>query len=154
MGIINFQGEREDQKKKFNGPISVRDHMTTKLVTLKPDQSLIEVINLFMENKITGAPVVDVAGRLVGIISDSDCMKQISEGRYFNMPIANMRVADYMTKEVQTIDPDKTIFDAAAEFFKTHHRRFPVIEDGELIGQISRKDVMLAALKMSSQNWY
>lgn len=35
-----------------------------------------------MENKITGAPVVDVAGRLVGIISDSDCMKQISEGRY------------------------------------------------------------------------
>lgn len=51
MGIINFQGEREDQKKKFNEPISVRDHMTTKLVTLKPDQSLIEVINLFMENK-------------------------------------------------------------------------------------------------------
>lgn len=52
MGIINFQGEREDQKKKFNEPISVRDHMTTKLVTLKPDQSLIEVINLLWRTKL------------------------------------------------------------------------------------------------------
>lgn len=154
MGIKSFQGAREETKRVYDAPIAVRDHMSTKLITFRPNQSLLEVMETFMKNKITGAPVVDEYGSLVGIISDSDCMKQISEGRYFNMPIANLMVENYMTRDVRTLSPDATIFDAATEFFKTRHRRFPIVEHGVLIGQISRKDVMLAALKLCAQNWH
>lgn len=153
MGIKSFQGAREEVKRHYDHPIAVADHMTRKLITFTPEQNLLEVIETFMKNKITGAPVVDEKGMLIGIISDSDCMKQISEGRYFNMPIGDMIVRKYMSTDVLTISGDANIFDAAARFHKTRHRRFPVVENGFLIGQISRKDVMLAALKISGHHW-
>jgi len=81
-------------------------------------------------------------------------MKQISESRYFNMPILEKSVATYMTKEVETIDFDKSIFDAASIFAKNGRRRLPVIDaKGKLVGQISRKDVVIAALKLSGINY-
>ncbi|MFI2741889.1 CBS domain-containing protein [Zhouia sp. PK063] len=153
MGIKSFQGARDESKKVYSEAISVADYMTRKLITFTEKQSLLEVMETFMKCKITGAPVVDEKGRLIGIISDSDCMKQIAEGRYFNMPICDLSVGNYMSTNVQTIAADASIFDAAALFYKTHHRRFPVVEKGELIGQISRKDVMMASLKLCSHNW-
>ncbi|UGU16694.1 CBS domain-containing protein [Sinomicrobium kalidii] len=153
MGIKSFQGAREEVKKDYDHPIAVADHMTRKLITFTADQTLLEVMETFMKNKITGAPVVDKRGKLIGIISDSDCMKQISEGRYFNMPIGDMTVDKYMSTDVLTIQGDANIFEAATRFYRTRHRRFPVVENGFLIGQISRKDVMLAAMKISGQCW-
>ncbi len=58
-----------------------------------------------------------------------------------------------MTKEVETIPHDMSIFDAAGVFHKNNRRRLPVMKDGLLIGQISRKDIVVAALKLNSQNW-
>lgn len=153
MGIKSFQGAREEVKRSYDHPIAVADHMTRKLITFTPEQTLLEVMETFMKNKITGAPVVDEAGKLIGIISDSDCMKEISEGRYFNMPIGDMTVGKYMSTDVLTINGDANIFDAATMFYKTRHRRFPVVENGFLIGQISRKDIMLAALRISGHHW-
>ena len=107
----------------------------------------------FAKDRISGGPVVDEHGALVGIISEADCMKQISESRYFNMPILDKSVANYMTKNVETISHDMNIFDAASRFHKNNRRRLPVLENGRLVGQISRKDIVVAALKLSSQNW-
>ncbi|RAV30422.1 CBS domain-containing protein [Sinomicrobium soli] len=153
MAIKSFQGAREEIKRDYFHSINVADHMTRKLVTFSPEQTLLEVMEGFMKNRITGAPIVDDRGKLIGIISDSDCMKQISEGRYFNMPICDMTVGKYMSTDVMTIAADANIFDAASQFYRTRHRRFPVVENGYLIGQISRKDVMLAALRISGHNW-
>ncbi|RNL69233.1 CBS domain-containing protein [Sinomicrobium pectinilyticum] len=153
MGIKSFQGARQEIKREYLRPIAVADYMTRKLITFTPEQCLLEVMETFMKHKITGAPVIDENGKLIGIISDSDCMKQISEGRYFNMPIGDMVVRKYMSSDVMTINGDASIFDAATQFHKTRHRRFPVVENGFLIGQISRKDVMLAALKLSGHHW-
>lgn len=153
MGIKSFQGARVEITRTYHRSIAVADYMSRKLVTFTPEQTLLEVMETFMRYRITGAPVVDENGKLIGIISDSDCMKQISEGRYFNMPIGDMIVARYMSTEVMTIQGDTTIFDAATRFHRTRHRRFPVVENGFLIGQISRKDVMLATLKLSGHNW-
>jgi CBS domain-containing protein len=58
-----------------------------------------------------------------------------------------------MSKNVETITPDISIFDAAGIFHRNNRRRLPVIKDGLLVGQISRKDVVIAALKLSGQNW-
>jgi CBS domain-containing protein len=58
-----------------------------------------------------------------------------------------------MTSKVDTIDASKTIFEAASMFFKTSRRRFPVLERNKLVGQISRKDIVVATLNLKSQNW-
>ncbi|NJB71736.1 putative transcriptional regulator [Saonia flava] len=155
MGIKSFQGVRakEVAKKEYNAPILVSDYMTKKLITFRPDQSILEVMESFAKNHISGGPVMDNNGFLVGIISEADCMKQISESRYFNLPILDKSVETYMTKNVETIPHDMSIFDAAGVFAMHKRRRLPVMKNGILVGQISRKDIVIAALKLSGQNW-
>jgi len=106
-----------------------------------------------VKHKISGGPVCDEKGGLVGIISEADCMKQISESRYFNLPILDRSVEKFMTVDVETIPSDMDIFDAASRFYKGHRRRLPVMDQGKLVGQISRKDVVVAALKLNSHNY-
>lgn len=155
MAIKSFQGARAkpDSKKGYDAPILVEDYMTRKLVTFSPDQSILEVMEAFAKHHISGGPVMDDNGFLVGIVSEADCMKQISESRYFNQPILDKSVERFMTKNVETIPHDMTIFDAAGIFDRHNRRRLPVMKDGILVGQISRKDVVVAALKLSGANW-
>lgn len=80
-------------------------------------------------------------------------MKQISESRYFNQPILDKNVERYMTKEVETIPHNITIFDAARIFDTHNRRRLPVMKNDILVGQISRKDIVVAALNLSGHNW-
>jgi len=155
MGIKSFQGPRAkaDVKKEYDAPILVSDYMTKKLVTFTPEQSILEVMEQFTKYNISGGPVMDDNGFLVGIISEADCMKQISESRYFNQPILDKSVEKFMTKEVETIPHDISIFDAAGIFDKHNRRRLPVMRDGILVGQISRKDIVVAALKLTGHSW-
>lgn len=144
---------KDSSKKEYDAPILVEDYMSRKLVTFSPEQSILEVMELFAKHKISGGPVMDDNGFLVGIISEADCMKQISESRYFNQPILDKSVERFMTKNVETIPNDMSIFDAAGIFDKHNRRRLPVMKDGLLVGQISRKDIVIAALKLSGHNW-
>ncbi|MBT8181684.1 MAG: CBS domain-containing protein [Eudoraea sp.] len=155
MGIKSFMGRRakERSKKEYDAPILVEDYMTRKLVTFSPEQSILEVMESFAKHHISGGPVMDDNGFLVGIISEADCMKQISESRYFNQPILDKSVERFMTKNVETIPHDMSIFDAAGVFDRHNRRRLPVMKDGLLVGQISRKDIVIAALKLSGENW-
>ena len=153
MGIKSFQGFRKAAKMEFDAPFLVSDYMTTKLVTFSPEQSILEVMEKFAKHHISGGPVLDDNGFLVGIISEADCMKQISESRYFNQPILDKSVEKFMSKEVETVPHDISIFDAAGIFDKHHRRRLPVMKDGLVVGQISRKDIVIAALKLSGQNY-
>lgn len=154
MGIISFQGARSKTKKQDETQIKVSDYMTKDLITFSPDQSVMEVIETLIQHKISGGPVVDANNKLLGIISEGDCIKQLNESRYYNMPIEDARVENFMVKDVETIDGNLNIFDAANKFLQTKRRRFPILEDGKLVGQISQKDVMKAALEMNGQNWW
>lgn len=155
MAIKSFQGVRgrTSTKKVYDAPILVEDYMTKKLVTFSKGQSILEVMEAFAKHHISGGPVMDENGFLVGIISEADCMKQISESRYFNQPILDKSVERFMTDSVQTIPHDMSIFDAAGVFDKHKRRRLPVLKKGILVGQISRKDIVIAALKLNAQNW-
>ena len=84
--------------------------MCQKLVVFRPEQTIHEVMEHFIQHRISGGPVVDQSGQLIGIISEADCMRQISDSRYFNMPILDRAVANFMTKEVETIESSKSIF--------------------------------------------
>ncbi len=87
MGIKSFQGARKNQQSTEDIPFKVSDFMTTKLITFRPEQSVEEVIDSLINNKISGGPVVNDKNELVGIISEGDCIKHISESRYYNMPL-------------------------------------------------------------------
>ena len=153
MPIKSFQGERAKKVRVKPIKLTVSDIMTSQLVIFSPEQSIHEVMRAFIKHRISGGPVVDETGKLVGVISEADCMKEISDSRYFNLPILDKTVAHFMTSEVDTIDANKTIFEAASMFFKTTRRRFPVLDKNRLVGQISRKDIVVATLNVKSQTW-
>ena len=154
MGIKSFQGPRRDQQSTAETElITVKDYMTTNLITFKPEQSLDDVIDSLIKNRISGGPVVNDNNELIGIISESDCIKQISESRYYNMPADNITVEKHMATNVETIDGNMNVFDAAAKFIESKRRRFPIVDNGKLIGQISQKDILKAALKLKGHTW-
>ncbi len=154
MGIINFQGKRNKVLSKPTAQILVSDYMTKKLITFKPGDSLGYVIRSLIKNKISGGPVVNTKNELIGIISEGDCIKHISDSKYYNLPIDSRNtVGKNMISKVETIDKDMNIFDAATKFIHSKRRRFPIVEDGKLIGQISQKDILKAALKMRGNHW-
>ncbi len=153
MAIKSFQGARKQQSSTESLPFKVRDFMTKDLITFKPEQKVINVVEMLIKHKISGGPVVNDNNELVGIISEGDCLKQISESRYYNMPMEDDTVEQRMIKNVDTIDGNMNVFDAANVFLESKHRRFPIIESGKLVGQISQKDILKAALKLKGQNW-
>ena len=152
MAIKSFQGRRSKPQEE-EVPLRVRDYMTRKLITFSPDQSVEDVIEKLIRHKISGGPVVNEKNELVGVISEGDCIRHISESRYHNLPSENRKVEQHMAKEVETIDGDMNIFDAANKFLNDRRRRFPIVDDGVLVGQISQKDILKATLKLKSQNW-
>ena len=141
------------RSKKSTKTLLVSDIMSHDLVVFTKEQTIHEVMKKFIKYRISGGPVVDNLGKLVGVISEADCMKEISDSRYFNLPILDKSVAHFMTSKVDTIDANKTIFEAASMFFKTTRRRFPVLDKNRLVGQISRKDIVVATINMKSQTW-
>jgi len=153
MPIKSFQGYREKSIKAKTKTLLVEDIMSRNLIVFKPDETIHEVMKKFIKYRISGGPVVNEKGDLIGVISEADCMKEVSESRYFNMPILDKSVSNFMTTNVDTIDASKTIFEAASNFFKTSRRRFPVMEKNKLVGQISRKDIVIATLNMKSNTW-
>ncbi|OBX24397.1 MULTISPECIES: CBS domain-containing protein [Bizionia] len=154
MGIKSFQGARKQQNNATdNQQLKVSDYMTRDLITFKPEQTVDEVIHSLISNKISGGPVVNSQNELVGIISEGDCLKQISESHYYNMPIEQDTVGNRMIKNVETIDGNMDVFEAAKKFLDSKIRRFPIVEEGKLVGQISQKDILKAAMKLKGHNW-
>ena len=152
MGIKSFQGARAPQTKE-NISLKVSDYMTTNLITFTVDQPVESVIQALIKHRISGGPVVNANNELIGIISEGDCIKQISDSRYYNMPLQDQTIEKLMVKNVDTIDGNMNIFDAANKFLATKRRRFPILENGKLVGQIIQKDILKAAMELKGHNW-
>jgi len=152
MGIKSFIGKRAKPENNSE-QIKVSDYMTRNLIVFKPKQSVLEVMDLLIKHHISGGPVVNENHELIGIISEGDCIKQISNSRYYNQPMENINVEEQMKTNVETIDGGMNIFDAAEKFLQSKRRRFPIIEDGKLVGQISQKDVLKAAIQLKGNSW-
>jgi len=153
MAVINFKGSLKKESKKTMQNILVKDYMSKDVATFLKSDCIYDVMRELLEKKISGAPVLNKSGKLVGIISESDIMKNIVDSQYYNMPITKTNVSKYMKKSVDYISPDITIFEAASEFLKLKRKRFPVIISGEIVGIISRIDIISASLHIRSQIW-
>jgi CBS domain-containing protein len=153
MGIKSFQGKRAAAKKPESAPMLVRDYMSTSLVTFREHENILDVAEKLTKYKISGGCVVDDNNKLLGLISEGDCMKHISDSRYYNMPLEDTTIGKRMTCNVETIDGNMNVMDAAKLFIEKRFRRFPIVEHGKLIGQISQSDVLRAAVRLKSNNW-
>jgi CBS domain-containing protein len=120
----------------------IADYMARRLVTLTPEMDIIKAIRVLLNHRFSGAPVIDADGRLVGVLSTKDCLKVAFTSSYHQEWGGS--VADYMTAEVETLDADTDVIAAAKRFLEGPYRRFPVLRDGRLAGQISRNDILRA----------
>jgi len=118
----------------------VRDHMDRHVATLRPETDILDAVGFLLEKKVTGAPVVDKSGRLVGILTEKDCLRLVAAGIGGDLPRGS--VASIMTQNPETISPDMDVYFAAGLFLTRPFRRFPVVEDGKLVGAITRFDIL------------
>jgi CBS domain-containing protein len=134
---------------------SVTEYMVgvSNLITFTPDQTIQEVIDTIINKGISGAPVLDKDRKLVGIISEKDCLRIIVDQAYHNLPTSDRKVSDYMTAQVKVLSSNSDVVEAANEFLRSPIRRLPIVENGVLIGQISRRDILKAAKKISQTTW-
>ena len=114
-----------------------RDAMTTKIVPVAPEATVEEAIRTLVGHRISGAPVLDAEGNLLGVISEF----QLLEVAY-DPNIKEAKVVDLMTKDVLTVGPNALLTTVANLFVSQRIRRVPVVENGRLIGIVSRRDIL------------
>ena len=133
----------------MNKNYSIKEFMAKQLITFQSDTPIETAMESFLENKISGAPVLDDQGKLVGVLSEKDCMRTLFESSYYN----NLGgfVKEYMSTDLKTINIHDTLSNVADEFIKSRFRRFPVMEGDKLVGQISRRDILRAIVKLSNE---
>ena len=123
--------------------IVVDDFMTTHLATARPSMDLLSLVDLLLIQGISGAPVVDDDGKLIGMISEQDCLRAILVGTY--QGDIGGQVGDVMSSPVETIQLGENIVEVVERMIRTNRRRFPVVDsEGNLRGQISRRDLLRA----------
>lgn len=127
----------------------VRDYMATDLVTLDPVMEINRAMHVLLDKRLSGAPVVDKTGWLIGILSKKDCLKAALQASYWRD--WGKTVADHMTREVETLPAEMDIVTAAEAFLASKYRRFPVMQEGKLAGQVSRADILRALSDQWSQ---
>ena len=126
----------------MNGHTHIGDIMTRDLVTLTPGTEINRAMHVLLERRISGAPVVDANGWLVGVLSKKDCLRAALSASYYRE--WGDTVADYMSSPVETLDAELDIVAGAQAFIASSFRRFPVLRQGKLVGQVSRTDVLRA----------
>jgi len=130
--------------------ICVRDFMAKDLVVLTPDMDIYTAIDTLVKSEISGAPVVNEAGKLIGILSQKDCLRTLANGVFHDAPAGP--VSEYMTEAVMSIGPDMDMFTVADIFLNNVYRRIPVVEQDVVVGQISRRDILRAIQHMADSS--
>jgi len=130
----------------MNAPRLAKDFMVTKLVTLQPDIDVFDAIKLLLKHRISGAPVIDAHRNFLGVFSEKNCMSVLLESAYEQHPTTHLYA--FMDVEVPTITEETDLLSIAQIFRDSHCRRLPVIRKSKLVGQISRRDILIAAHDM------
>lgn len=132
----------------------VRYRMSTDVITITPDTTIVEAMTLLRENDISRLPVLDVKGNLVGIVTDTDLAEVEPSSATslsvfeLNYLLAQSKVSDVMTKHVITISPDALIEEAAILMRDKKIGAVPVLENGKLVGIITESDIFDAFIEL------
>ena len=143
--------------------LKVKDIMTTEVITVSPETEIVQATNLLLENRINGVPVTDKTGKLVGILCQSDLIAQQNKlpiPSFFTLlnglipliskkqiekqvqKIAAITVAQAMTPNPVTVQPDMDIEEVAALMVDRNFHSIPVVDEGELVGIVGKEDML------------
>jgi CBS domain-containing protein len=144
--------------------MKVQDVMKKDVIAIKKGTSYKEVAEILLKNKISGAPVVDEEGKLIGVVSEKDLFRAIYPGykEFYEAPesvldfeklereaksAGDKKVEEFMSSRLITASPDTPILKIGALMIATGIHRVPVVKDDKLVGMVSRRDVYRAILK-------
>jgi CBS domain-containing protein len=122
--------------------VLVKDCMTRKVATIAPGMEIAHATQFLIAHNISGAPVLDKFGRLVGILTEKDCLQVVMQSIYHGQP--GGLVKDFMNDKPVAVSPEQSILTLAEKFIQGPYHRYPVVDNGRLVGIISRRDVMRA----------
>ena len=143
--------------------LTARDIMNPEVITVREDQSVRELAELFLNRRINGAPVVDNQGRVTGIVTESDLIftkKKVHLPRtipildaffFLDSPekmekemrkISGAAVGDICTRSPITVQPSSTLEEVATIMVEKQVHTLPVLEDGQLVGVIGKTDII------------
>ncbi|MFE8071490.1 CBS domain-containing protein [Marinobacteraceae bacterium S3BR75-40.1] len=132
--------------------ILVRDYMKPLSVFFSPSTGIEEVVDQLVKNRVMGAPVLDENRKLVGFITEQDCIKQMLNDSYYSTE--HEVAGDIMRTDPFFIHPDVDIMSLAEQMLNRRPKLYPVCEEGRIIGMIARADVLraLSEFRRSSHN--
>lgn len=117
------------------------------VTTLSPQTDIHTAMHSLLKKKLSGAPVIDERNRLIGILSEKDCLKLVASAAFERLPEG--KVCDYMTTDVVTLTPRSTVYDVVDRFLRSSFRRLPVVDENEeFLGVVSRSSVVKAVAAM------
>jgi CBS domain-containing protein len=140
--------------------VKVREVMTTDVVTVGPDATCAEIVDALLSNDISGLPVVDGAGRLLGIVTEADLVSKEAYGPHRRRALglladyfrgrdpqwvrksAGMKAVELMTAAPDKTGPDEDLVETARRMLERHHKRLPVVEGGRVVGIVARQDLL------------
>lgn len=126
--------------------VVAKEFMVTRLVTLRPEMDVFEAVRLLLRSRISGAPVVDIEGKYLGVFSEKCSLHVLLDAAYDSLPTNH--VGAFMDTDARVVGPDADLLSIAQVFLLSSARRVPVVDDeGYLLGQISRRDVLTMAMK-------
>ncbi len=114
--------------------------MNRRVEAFSPDMAIAEAIRILLSRGYSGAPVVDGEGKPIGIISEHDCVGVLAESLYEDWPTGTVR--DHMTSDLVAVDVKQDVLSAARTFAQQKLRRLPVVQDGKLVGLVTRRDLL------------
>jgi CBS domain-containing protein len=127
---------------------NVHEVMTRNVITLAPDSSAEAAIRQLLKHKISGAPVVDREGRLLGIISEYQLLAVVYDEAMKHRPVREL-----MTANVVSVEETASIMEVADLFIVQRIRRLPVVRDGRVVGLISRRDLLSHAVTLQPESF-
>lgn len=120
----------------------IKDHMREVLVTFRVDTDVLRAVHMLLEKGVSGAPVLDRLGNIVGFLSEKDVMGLALEAGYYADTAGT--IERLMSKKVVTVDAESSIVDAARIFRDSSMKTLPVMLNGRLAGMLTRRDVLRA----------
>jgi CBS domain-containing protein len=115
----------------------VKNIMTDCPVVVRPETTIDDAIELLLDHRVSGLPVVDGRGSLLGVISEVDIIDLV-----YKADIDGSVVGDYMSREIKCLDAEASLDDAASMFCGNNVRRIPIVRAGKLVGILSRRDLI------------
>jgi CBS domain-containing protein len=123
--------------------LKAKEIMSRAISTIRPDQTLLDAMEILICKEVSGLPVVNDNGALIGIITEKDILNFVFSGN-----LKSTQVKEVMTKEVVSFTPEDDVDTIALAIGQQRFRRVPIVQGDKVVGIVSRRDILRSALQI------